>query len=175
MEACRNYLLLVANGELHTDLQAKVAPSDLVQDTFLEAQRDFGQFRGRTQAELLAWLRRILQHNLANCSRQYHQTEKRQVAREVGLHAAGDEQPAHDVAATILSPSTQAIAREQEVALAEALARLPEPYRDVIALRHRDGLEFAEIGARIGRSAEAARKLWARAVVQLKQELGPSP
>src|SRR6478672_14289 len=69
LEICRNYLLLTANQELEPDLQAKVAPSDVVQKTYLEAFRDFRQFRGRTEAELLGWLRGILKHNLANVRR----------------------------------------------------------------------------------------------------------
>ena len=85
LESCRNYLLLVSNQELGTDLQAKVGGSDVVQQTFLEAKENFGKFRGQTEAELLAWLRRILLDNLANVERHYRGTARRQVRREVPL------------------------------------------------------------------------------------------
>ena len=65
---CRNYLLLVANERLDPALKPKVSPSDLVQDTFLEAQRDLAQFRGERPDELRAWLCRILINNVANAT-----------------------------------------------------------------------------------------------------------
>src|SRR5205085_10055364 len=79
LEACRGYLLLIANRQLDAALQPKGGPSDLVQETFLEAQRDFAQFQGDSGAELLAWLRQLLLHNLANFKRRYRATDKRQV------------------------------------------------------------------------------------------------
>src|SRR5262245_49915002 len=82
LQACRHYLLLVAEQNLDSDLRDKVAASDLVQDTCLEALRDFGrQFRGDTEEELLAWLKRILLNNLANQVRRYRGTEMRDVRR----------------------------------------------------------------------------------------------
>src|SRR5262245_50318676 len=90
LEACRNYLLLIAERELDPDLRAKGGASDLVQETFLEAFRDFSRFHGTSEVELLAWLRQLLLHNLANFARRYRDTAKRQVGREVPLHGAGD-------------------------------------------------------------------------------------
>src|SRR5437764_3357307 len=77
LDACRRYLLLVADKELDAELQAKGGASDLVQQTFLEAQRDFARFHGDSEAELLAWLRRLLLNNLADFRRLYRGTGKR--------------------------------------------------------------------------------------------------
>src|SRR5262249_28239413 len=85
LESCRQYLLLVANKELDPDLRAKVGPSDVVQDSILEAQRDFGRFHGTTEADVLAWLRRILLNNIANVRQHYRATQKRELSREVSL------------------------------------------------------------------------------------------
>src|SRR5438874_1463377 len=82
LETCRAYLLLIARQELDTELQAKGGASDLVQETFLEAQRDFRQFAGQTEEELLAWLRRLLLNNVANFRRRYRETAKRDVNAE---------------------------------------------------------------------------------------------
>src|SRR5436190_18630343 len=82
-EACRNYVGLLARTQVESWLRAKVDPSDLVQQTLLEAYRDFGRFHGKTEAEWLAWLRRIVTHNALDFARQYHGTEKRQANREV--------------------------------------------------------------------------------------------
>ena len=87
LESCRQYLLLVANQECDSDLQAKFGPSDLVQESLLEAQRDFGQFHGRTEGDVLAWLRRILLNNVANVREHYRSAQKRDVGREVRLDA----------------------------------------------------------------------------------------
>ncbi|HKB02640.1 MAG TPA: sigma-70 family RNA polymerase sigma factor [Gemmataceae bacterium] len=176
LEACRDYLLLVANQELDVDLRAKGGASDLVQQTFLEAQRDFGAFQGASEEELLAWLRRLLVHNLADFARRYRGTGKRRAEREVALEgdsaAAG---PAAGLAADTPSPSGRAVAREEDEGLERALARLPEDYRTVIVLRYREERSFEEIGQLIDRSPNAARKLWLRAVERLRAELEGSP
>src|SRR5689334_9972806 len=83
LEACRAYLLHVAEHELDRGLRAKGGASDLVQQTFLEAQKDFPRFAGTSEAELLAWLRRMLLNNIANFRRQWVDTAKRAANREV--------------------------------------------------------------------------------------------
>src|SRR6184192_483117 len=77
--ACRNYLCVLAQNQVEGRLKAKADASDLVQQTLLEAYRDFAQFRGGSEQEWLAWLRRILAHNTAQFVRHYHGTDKRQV------------------------------------------------------------------------------------------------
>jgi RNA polymerase sigma-70 factor (ECF subfamily) len=176
LEACRGYLLLIAQRHLDADLQAKGGASDLVQETFLEAQRDFGQFRGTSEGELLAWLRRLLLNNLGHFTRRYGGTGKRAVGREVA--PASDDSsaaPGPALPAETPSPSGQAMAREQAEALRRALTRLPDDYRRVITLRYDDGQSFEEIGRLMGRSPDAARKLWARAMERLRQEWEGAP
>jgi RNA polymerase sigma-70 factor (ECF subfamily) len=169
LETCRDYLLLVANHELAGDLRAKAGASDLVQETFLDAQRDFGQFTGRSLAELQHWLRRILLNNLADLNRRYRDTNRRRLAQEVSLADDSTDDAAARVADDTPSPSGEAIRHEQTAALERALARLPEHYRQVIAWRHHEGLSFAEIGELLGRTPDAARMIWARAVKELQQ------
>src|SRR5258708_2866026 len=112
-EACRAYLLLIANRELDPALKAKGGASDLVQETFLEAKRDFAAFRGKSDAEWRGWLRQMLVHNLANFTRRYLATGQRDFAREVALR--GDDSsrgPGQQPAAGTPSPSTAAISHE---------------------------------------------------------------
>ena len=126
-EACRAYLQLVAGSEIDSDLIAKGGASDLVQETFLEAQRDFNAFHGTTEQELLAWLRRLLLNNLANFRRRYRETAKRQATVEVPLGAGGSSAEwAKAILAESTSPSEVVIAQEQATALRQALTRLPE-------------------------------------------------
>lgn len=170
LDFCRNYLLLTANQELEPEFQAKVAPSDVVQKTYLEACRDFGQFRGGTEAEMLAWLRGILLHNLANVRRDYRDSAKRQLDREQPFSTDLGQLPqdAH-------TPGTVLVAQEQKEMLLCALGQLPEHYREVLRLRQQEDCSFEEIGKRLDRTAESARKLWARAVEQLKEILKTQP
>ena len=173
LERYRKYLLLVANDELEADLQGKLGPSDLVQDSFLEAHRDFGRFRGGSEAELQAWLRRILLNNVANAIRQFRRTGKRRISMEVSLDTSGSgsrERPQPVVETP--SPRSKAIAREQEEALDRALVRLPEHYREVLLEHHRDKRTFEEIAGDLARSTGAVRKLWTRAIQMLQEEMG---
>jgi RNA polymerase sigma-70 factor (ECF subfamily) len=171
LEACRCYLVLIAHHELGPELQAKAGASDLVQEAFLEVQRDFDRFQGTTEEEWLAWLRQLLLNRLANFRRRFRQ-QKRSVQREVALE--GDSSSAErggGLAASDPSPSAQVLAGEQALALEQALGRLPDDYRQVIQLRYHQHLSFEEIGQHLQRTANAARKLWWRAVERLQQEL----
>jgi RNA polymerase sigma-70 factor (ECF subfamily) len=171
LDACRRYLLLVAEKELGGDLRAKAGASDLVQDTFVEAQRDFGRFQGKSRGELRLWLRRILLNNVGNFARQYRAAAKRAVTREVGLAGIGAPgDAAGDPAGSTASPSRRLVAHEDAEALRAAVERLPDDYRRVIELRYYRLLAFDQIGQEMGRSPEAARKLWVRAMDCLREE-----
>jgi RNA polymerase sigma-70 factor (ECF subfamily) len=164
----RGYLLLVANEELHPVLSVKGGPSDLVQDTLLQAHRGFAQFRGQTSAEWRNWLRTILVRSLAHHRRRYSLTAKRRQGREVQI----DSRIIGSPESRDPTPSGELARREREAALLAAIDRLPAHYRDVVIWHHRERLPFEEIGRRRDISAEAARKLWTRALGHLRQELG---
>jgi RNA polymerase sigma-70 factor (ECF subfamily) len=169
LELYRNYLRLQARTLIGRTLRVRVDPSDLVQETFLEAARDFGSFGGSTEAELLAWLRQILIRNLADEVRR-HQADMRDVRREESLEALLEQsrQAAEQALAQAAStPSAQARRREEAVILADALEALPADYREVILLRHVERLRFDEIAARMNRSSGAVRMLWTRALERL--------
>jgi RNA polymerase sigma-70 factor (ECF subfamily) len=162
------YLRAIAERELDESLQAKESPSDLTQKTFLEAHRGIGEFRGATEGEFRQWLASILTHNLADVGRRFQGTRKRAVGRELRIQddagLRGDDP----------SPSAPVRKEEQDDQLQLAIQRLPDNYRRVIEFRHHANLEFAEIGTQLGVSAEAARKLWTRAIDRLRDELNQS-
>jgi RNA polymerase sigma-70 factor, ECF subfamily len=174
LESCRAYLLAVAERGLDADLAAKGGASDLVQETLLGAYRDIGAFQGRSRGELLAWLRRILRNNLAHQRRQYRGTRKRRIALElpIGEVPAGAGRDAMPFDAE--TPGGCAARRERAAALMAALGRIPEHYRRVVVWHQYERLTFEEIGGRLGRSPESARKLWSRALIRLAEELGPA-
>jgi RNA polymerase sigma-70 factor (ECF subfamily) len=170
-EACRGYLLLVANGELNPQLRGKIGASDIVQETLLRAQQGIRDFRGEEEDQLLAWLRRILLNLLGNVHRDYQQTQRRQVAREASWVVGDSSRSPLSFVAAGDTPRTAAVASEEALLLRRALLRLPAEYRQVVVLRNWERLPFEEIGERLGRSAEAVRKLWSRALCRLEQEL----
>ena len=171
-ETCRSYLLLVAGRELHGDLKQKIGPSDIVQETFLKAQRDLLQFRGETHAEFVSWLRRILLNEIYATNRRFHGTKKRLTAKEIGLNGSDDSPAGFEVACDTKGPASRAAANEQQACILAAMDRLPDDYRMVLQYRYWQRLTMDEIGQHMGRSAEAVRKLWTRALVRLERELG---
>ncbi len=175
LEQYRSYLALLARLQIGPKLQGKCDASDVVQDVFLKAHRDFGQFRGHTEAEWLAWLRRLLATSLADLVRHYCGTQRRDVRRERPLGGALD-QSSHVLDGALVapysSPSQQAARHEQIVLLADALARLPADYREVIILSHLEGLSFPEVAQRMQRTLDSVKNLWARALGRLRRTLG---
>ncbi len=167
------WLQLLARLQMNSQFQGKFSQSDIVQQTLLEACRDLPQFRGETEGELLAWLRQILAHVMAHEFRRYRGTQQREIGREVSLEAAlaeSSQRLGDFLAASGSSPSQQAERHEQEVLLADALAKLPDDYREVIILRNLEGLSHEETAARMQRSVGATRMLWVRALARIKME-----
>ena len=174
LERCRPFLLAIANRQLNPALQAKGGASDLVQQTFLEAQRDFARFGGSSLDELRAWLKQLLLHNLADFAKAYQDTDKRRADREVGLPGANTSGGGDGLAGDSPTPSANAMADEQAEGVRPVIATLPEDYRQVIVWRYQEELSFAEIAQRMGRTENAVRKLWFRAIEQLEEALGGS-
>jgi RNA polymerase sigma-70 factor (ECF subfamily) len=173
-EVCRNYVTIVARAQVESWLQAKFDPSDLVQQTMLEAYRGFGGFHGATGAEWMVWLRRILARNAIDLARHYGATDKRQVRREASLSApAGAESEARPFEPVDRqdSPSQQLLLHERELLLADALSRLDADYREVILLRNLQGLPFDEVAQRMERSRPAVQMLWMRAIRKLQETM----
>jgi RNA polymerase sigma-70 factor (ECF subfamily) len=170
LELCRHYLLAIANRELQPVLRAKGGASDLVQQTFLEAQRDFSKFDGTNLEAIQAWLKQLLLHNVADFARAYHNTAKRQVNKEIQL-PEGSTAGNSPLPGTTPTASVLAMATEEAARLHAVLETLPDDYRKVILLRYEEEQPFAEIAQRMGRSENAVRKLWFRAIERLEAAL----
>lgn len=175
LDCYRAYLTLLARVQVGRRLQGKADPADLVQEAFLEAVRHFPQFRGDSEPELALWLRRILATCLSHLVRRYCGTQARDVQLERALEDELDQSSrafSVGLAARQSTPSQRASRREQAVLLADALARLPDDYREVLILRHLEGLTFPEVAARMGRTLDSVEKLWARALPRLRRAFG---
>ena len=175
LERYRDYLRLLARLHIVRRLQSRADASDIVPDTFLEANLHFDGFRGTTEQQLLKWLREILATRLAGLVRRYYQTQQRDPRLERDLSAELDRSSQALDRALVsgqVSPSDVAARREQAVMLADALQQLPEDYREVIILHHLQDLTFCDVAQRMERSPEAVRKLWMRALAKLRTLCG---
>src|SRR5262245_57796551 len=173
----QGYLQVLARAQLGNHFRGKCDASDVVQMTLLEAHRDFATFRGSHEPELLAWLRRILSHNLYNEARRLG-AQQRDAAREVSLDhvKAGVEHSSvaltRGLAASTASPSQLAARHEDSLRMADALTKLPEDYQTVLLLRIFEELPANEVAERMGRTPGAVRMLQMRALVALREVLG---
>lgn len=170
-----DYLTLMARVQIGRRLRRKVDAADIIQETFLDAHRQFPRFRGTSEPELTSWLRRILAGQLTMMLRRllgakardirleeelYGDLNQSSYAAEEGLVAAGS------------TPSQHASRHEQAVLLADALKQLPPDYREVIILRDLEGLPFADVARRMERSEDSVQKLWVRALTNLRGIVG---
>jgi RNA polymerase sigma-70 factor (ECF subfamily) len=172
LEPFRAYLRLLARLHLDPRLRAKLDPSDVVQQTLLQAYQARHQFRGQEPGQLAAWLRRILARNLALAVRDFARA-RRDVARERSLEAALAESSSRLEAwwAEGSSPSQQAQRHERGLRLAAALEQLPHAQREALVLQHWQGWSLERIGEHLGRSPEAVAGLIKRGLKQLRQLL----
>jgi RNA polymerase sigma-70 factor (ECF subfamily) len=174
LQQYRNYLMVLASTQIENRLQPRVSPSDVVQETMLRAHKNFAQFRGTTEGELLAWLRQILVNNLAKFVELHVLAARRDVRREVSIDRIGAalEQSTIQLAAMLpaeaKSPSMAVEEREEAVLLADRLAQLPASYRQVLVLRNLQSLPFEEVAKQMDRSVGATRMLWLRAIEKLR-------
>jgi RNA polymerase sigma-70 factor (ECF subfamily) len=172
LEKFRPYLLLVANQECDPALRPKYAPSDAVQETFLKAHQEFAQFRGETAQKVAAWLKEILLNSNIDASR-YYGAAKRDAGRELPLDDDDSRNTLPEKLVGPESPPDQLLIADEDAERVRAvLEQLPDHYTQVILLHERDGLTFAEIGRRLGRSVDATRMLFNRAMEKFREIWG---
>lgn len=164
----------MARSQLDDRLRSKLDASDIVQQTLLQAHRGLADFRGTTEAEMAAWLRQILAHNLAHAVRDFGR-DKRNIGRERSLQAAVDASSARLeswLAAEQSSPSQLAQRNEQVLQLCDALEQLPESQRDAVRLHYWEGCTLAEMSARLDRTPAAVAGLLKRGMRKLRELMG---
>jgi RNA polymerase sigma-70 factor (ECF subfamily) len=174
LQQWRPYLRQLAQRQLDSCLAARVDPSDVIQQTCLDAMHAAGDFRGSGLEELRAWLRGILEHNVADLVRRHVVAQKRTARREqplggVSEHASdGWQGPAAEQS----SPSGRAIRDEVAARLADQIAALPPDQRDAIRLRYLEGRSLKEMARYFERSETAVAGLLKRGLQSLRQRSG---
>ncbi len=177
LDRFRSYLCFLARVQLGPRLQSKFDPSDVVQQTLLDAQRALAQFRGQTDEELAGWLRQILARNVAHVVRDFSR-QKRDVRRERSL----EQSLAHSSARLLdwladeqSTPSQQLQRQERMLQVAEAVESLPPRQRDAVLLHYWHGWTTGQIAEHLHCSRSAVAGLLHRALLRLRQRLQEGP
>jgi RNA polymerase sigma-70 factor (ECF subfamily) len=175
MERYRQYLRVLAGTQVGRLLQGKLDASDVVQEALLTAHRQRHHFRGETEPERLAWLRRILATTLADLYRRYARG-KRDAALERSLEQALEQSSlclGRLLAQDQPAPADPAADQGQQVRLSEALARLPASQRMALTLRYLQDppCSLAEIARQLDRTEKAAAGLVCRGLETLRRIL----
>ena len=172
-QLCKVYgprVLWIIRLRMGAELRSKLESVDLVQDVFLSALKDLGSFTYKTEGDFLRWLSRIAENRLRNQLQRLH-ANKRDIRKEVRLNGyrptAEDSLVAALDAVDTRTPSAIMSKREELDKLAKAIDALRPEYREVIVLTKVEGLSYREIGDKLGRSADAARMLFSRAMAAL--------
>jgi RNA polymerase sigma-70 factor (ECF subfamily) len=177
IERYRSYLALLARAHWPAALRARLDPSDLVQQTLLEAHRDRAAFRGESPAEMVGWLRQILGNRMAHALRDLRR-QRRNPERERSLDAPDDgwdEETAVRLASRLAAPdpTPSQLAQDQErlVAVVRRMEKLPAAQQEVLVLRFWGGQTLADIAQHLKRSPPAVAALLYRGLQQLQQSL----
>jgi RNA polymerase sigma-70 factor (ECF subfamily) len=173
LERYRYYLYLIARVQLDGRLQGKVDLSGVIQQTLVEAYAKLPRFEAKSEAEMAAWLRRILANNLMDEIRKLR-TGKRDIDRERSLEQALEQSSAkleNWLAADQSTPSQKVERQEQALQVAAALAGLPESQREALELQHWHGWKLAEIAAHMGKSRASVAGLIKRGLEQLRRTM----
>ena len=152
------------------ELRSKLESVDLVQDVFVSALKDLGNFTYKNEGDFVRWLSGITENRLRDNLDKLH-ADKRDIRKEVRLNT--HRPTIEDSFAAALepidatTPSVIISKREEFDKLAKAIDALKPEYREVIVLTKIEGLSYREIGDKLGRSADAARMLFSRAMAAL--------
>jgi RNA polymerase sigma-70 factor (ECF subfamily) len=173
LELYRGGLHHLAERQLDGRVAVRVDASDVIQQTFLEAHRSFGQFLGSEEQEWVAWLRAILEHKVAGAIRDHALLQKRTVRREQSMDQEQGSEPGlkQGLDAGYSSPSQKAMRVEEEARLARALGALPDDQREAVRLRHVEGWALADIARHLNRTPAATAGLIKRGMQALRRHL----
>ena len=172
-ERYRPFLLLIAQSQIDPRLAIRLDPSDIVQQTFVEALQAFPAFSGTTEPEFTAWIVRILERNLADAVRQHVHAEFRSIKRERmrNLLEGSASVVWFEAAVDSSTPSRRAIRAEQALRMAALLQSLPAKQRDAVRLRHLENRSIKEVAQHLECSLPAAAGLIKRGVRALREKM----
>jgi RNA polymerase sigma-70 factor (ECF subfamily) len=167
----RDALRRAVELRLDAKLRARVDPSDVVQETQLEAFQRLPDYLERRPMPFRLWLRKTAYERLLKVQRQHLKTAKRAAGREVCLPEESSLLLAEQLLAAGPTPSQQVAKRELARRIRSAMSELPTAQREVLLMRNFEGLSYQEVAYILDIDAAAARKRYGRALLQLRHRL----
>jgi RNA polymerase sigma-70 factor (ECF subfamily) len=152
-------------------LGQRVDPSDVLQDTYLDAARQIDGYLRQPRVAFYIWLRGLVRERLANLRRQHLGARCRAAGREAPLPAASSMLLAQQLLAPGSRPSQALLKAEVRQQVQRALARLATADREVLLMRHFEGLSNGEVAQALGLTDSAATMRYGRALLRLKESL----
>lgn len=171
LERYRNYMAVLIRIQVGRRLSRKVDAEDLLQEIGLEVHRKLSTFRGAGAGVPDVGS----SDDRLDPGQPGPALPRDQVPRPPPGASAVDEldHSSRALNASLVAPestpSQQAIRREQAVILSDALQELPEKYREVIILRHLEGLSFPDIARRLDRTEDSVKNVWLRGLARLRR------
>ena len=165
------YLQQLVELRLDPRLRARLDPSDIVQETHLEAFRRLGAYLDKQPMPFRLWLRQIACDHAAKARRHHLGTARRSLEREASLPEKSSLVFAQKLMAASAAPSHQVHRRELTRRLHAALGSLAEADREVLLMRHFEGLSNREVACLLGVDPATASKRHGRAMLRLHRIL----
>jgi RNA polymerase sigma-70 factor (ECF subfamily) len=155
-------------------LRSRVDPSDVVQETQLEAYRRLPDYLERQPMPFHLWLRKMAQERLIMARRRHLGRSRRAVGKELALPDQSSALLGQQLLAPGKSPSQQVNAEELACRVRRAVGQLPDMDREILLMRTYEGLSYQEIACLVEIEVAAARKRHGRALVRLHKLLAES-
>jgi RNA polymerase sigma-70 factor (ECF subfamily) len=170
---CRDRLRMLVRLRMDRRVQGRVDPSDILQETFLEASQRIGEFARKKPMPFFLWLRFLTAQRLIIAHRRHLGAQMRDAAAEVSLYARPmPEATSVSLAAQLLgnftSPDQAAVRAEMQLKLQQALNEMEPMDREVLAMRHFEQLSNGETAQALGISKTAASNRYVRALARLR-------
>jgi len=170
LEEYRAFLALWSKQQLGPKMNAAASASDVVQNTFMDAFRAFAQFRGSTEPEFSAWLKRIHANNLID------QFRKRAREGAEPLDLAGDPDDTasfcwREPVADQTSPAQRVVRGEKALRLARAIESLTQAQAEAVRLKHLEGWPVRQIAEHMDRPPSAVAGLLRHGLKKLRESL----
>jgi RNA polymerase sigma-70 factor (ECF subfamily) len=167
----RPYLRRLVGLRLDPRLRPRVDVSDVVQDAYLEALKRWDTYVARPALPFRLWLRQIALDRALKARRQHLGAARRALQREVPLPEGSSLTLARQLVAADPAPGQRLDLRDLARRVRQAVARLPEADREVVVLRHFEGLSNQEVACLLGLDPAAASKRHGRALLRLHRIL----
>lgn len=170
----RDHLVRIVKIRMDTRVQSRVDPTDVVQDTYMEATRRFAEYIDNPNMEFFLWLRFLTIQRLIQVHRFHLGAQARDAAREVSINRSPTPQATSAVLAaqllgSLTSPTRAAVRQEDQAMLEKALNDMDELDREVLILRHFERLSVSETAQVLNLSDSGASSRYFRALGKLKK------